>query len=189
MSTQQKITSIHLASTIWFIICAGYISGLAMLQAGIKWWILFSLSFHGILLALLLISLYLFAIFRGISSSQKLQTEHPITKTDHYALFYAATPFLGGLAGFFGMIGTRTTTQFISGITLGTLAMTFLVWVIVDPALGMIEMLLPESRKHYIARQTESKKIKEKKQKDNERLLAEISKKEREWPVIWVMIV
>ena len=178
MSVRRKITSIHLASTIWFIICVGHISVLAMLQAGVKWWIVFSLSFHGILLTFLLISLYLFAIFRGISSSQKLQTEHPITKTEYYALFYAATPFLGSLAGLLGVIGTEeTTTQFISGITLATLAMTFLVWVIVDPAIGMIEMLLPESRKHYIVRQAELKKIREKKQKDREILLADALKK------------
>jgi hypothetical protein len=186
MPIRQKIASIHLISTIWFIICVGYISGLAMLQAGVQWWIVFSLSFHGILLALLLISIYLFAIFRGISSSQKLQTEHPITKTDYYAVFYAATPFLGSLAGLLGLMGTEETTkQFISGITLATLGMTFLVWVIVDPTIGMLEMLLPESRSHYAARQAETKKTKEKKQKDREHLLAEALKKNTSNHHLW----
>ena len=173
MQIRQKITSIHLVSTIWFILCAGYVLGIALLQAGVKWWIIFSLSIHGILAALFLTSLYLFAIFRGISSSQKLYVEHPITKTDQYALFYAATPFLGGLAGFLGMINAERIGQYISGITLGTLATTFLVWVIIDPVLGLLEMLLPESRKHYIKRQIKTKIVKEKKQNERQRLLAE----------------
>jgi hypothetical protein len=175
MPVRQRMATIHLAATIWFILCVGYILGIALLQAGVKWWIVFSLSLHGILLSLLSISLYLFAIFRGISSSQKLQAEHPITKTDQYAFFYAVTPFLGGLAGLLGMLGTETIKQYISGITLGTLATTFMVWVIVDPILGLLEMLHPESRKHYIQRQAQAKIIKEKKQKERERLLAEIS--------------
>ena len=135
----------------------------------------FSLSAHGILLALLLISLYLFAIFRGISSSQKLHEEHPITKTDQYSFFYAATPFLGGFAGLLGTIGIDTINQFISGIALGTMGMTFMVWVIVDPAIGLLETFFPESRKHYIKRQTETKVAKEIKQKERKRLLEEIT--------------
>lgn len=173
MPIRQRIASIHLAGTIWFILCVGYIFAIAMLHAGVRWWIVFSISVHGILLALLLISLYVFAIFRGISSSQKLQVEHPITKTDQYAFLYATTPFLGGIAGLLGMIGAETIKQFISGITLGTLGTTFLVWVIVDPVTGLLEMFFPESRKHYLQRQAETQMIKEKKQKERERLLAE----------------
>ena len=169
MEIRPKIASIHLAGTIWFILCVGYILGVSLLQAGVKLWIIFSLSLHGILLALLLISLYLFAIFRGISSSQKLQMEHPITKTDQYAFLYATTPFLGGLAGLLlGHVANH-------GITLGTLGTTFLVWVIVDPVLGLLETFFPESRKHYLQRQAQAKVIKEEKQKEREHLLAEVS--------------
>jgi hypothetical protein len=178
MQTKQKISSIHLAGTIWFVLCVGYILILALVQSGVKWWIVFSLSLHGILLILLLISLYLFAIFRGISSSQKLHEEHPITKTDQYAFFYAVTPFLGGLSGFLGMLGAERVSQFISGITLGTLATTFLVWVIIDPVLGLLETFLPESRQHYIQRQNEARIVREKKQNERKRLLVEILEQE-----------
>ncbi len=158
---------------------------IALLQAGVKWWIVFSLSAHGILFALLFISLYLFAIFRGISNSQKLYAEHPITKTDQYAFFYASTPFFGGFAGFLGTIGADTLNQFISGIALGTLGMTFIVWVIVDPALGLLEMFFPESRRNYIQRQAETKIIKEKKQRERERLLTEATVKDNSEYQLW----
>ncbi len=178
MPIRQKIATIHLAGTIWFVICVSFLLVIALLQAGVKWWIVFSLSVHGILFALLLISLYLFAIYRGISSSQKLYEEHPITKTDQYAFFYAATPFFGSFAGFLGTFGADTVNQFLSGIALGTFGMTFIVWVIVDPALGFLEMFFPESRKHYIKRQTEAKIVKEKKQQERKRLLSEIMLKD-----------
>ena len=177
MSGKLKIATIHLVSTIWFILCVGYILVIALLQAGVKWWIVFSLSGHGLLLALLVMSLYLFAIFRGISSTQKLNTEHPITSSEQYAFFYALTPFLGGLGGLFGMLGADSTTQFISGITLGTLGTTFSIWVIIDPVLGLLEMFLPESRRHYKKRQLEAKVQRERKQKERDNLLKEAMEK------------
>ena len=178
MSRRSKLASIHLASTVWFILCVGYILVIALRQAGVNWWILFSLSGHGFLIALILISFYLFAVYRGISSSQNVKAEHPLTNTIQYAYFYAVTPFLGGLAGCIGMLDADSVNQFISGITLATLATTFFVWVILDPVIGLLEMLTPASRMHYIQRQNQIKIDKEKKQQERQRLLAEVTEKE-----------
>ena len=178
MPGHKKLASIHIASTTWFILCVSYVGILALRQAGVKWWILFSLTGYGILIAFMLISLYLFAIFRGISSSQKLNVEHPLTCTTQYAFFYVATPFLGAIAGYLGMIGVDTVSQLLLGITLGTLATTFLVWIIVDPFVGLLEMFLPNSRKHRALRLAKAKAEREQKQRDNQRLLAEISEGE-----------
>jgi hypothetical protein len=176
------LRSVHVASTIWFILCVGYIFILAFVlalrQAGVQWWVVFSVSGHGALIVLVLVSLYSFAIFRGISSSQKVQVEHPLTSTIYYALFYVAIPFLGGLAGCLGMIGANAISQFLLGIALGTLGITFLVWVILDPAIGLLEMLLPASRKHRAQRLARAKALREQKQKDSERLLAQVLAKE-----------
>jgi hypothetical protein len=176
------LKSVHVASTVWFILCVGYIFILAFVlalrQAGVQWWVVFSLSGHGALIVLVLVSLYSFAIFRGISSSQKVQVEHPLTSTIYYALFYVATPFLGGLAGCLGMIGAKTISQSLLGIALGTLGITFLVWVILDPAIGLLEMLLPASRKHRVLRLARAKALREQKQKDSELLLAQVLAKE-----------
>jgi hypothetical protein len=175
MPGHKKLALIHLASTAWFILCVGYVGVVALLQAGVKWWILFSLSGYGVLIAPVLISLYMFAIFRGISSSQKVKVEHPLTNTTQYAFFYVTTPLLGALAGCLGMIGVETFSRFLLGMTLGTLAMTFLVWIILDPVIGLLEMLLPSSRRYYHERIGKAKAEKEKRQRDNERLLAEVS--------------
>jgi hypothetical protein len=179
MSKRDVLKSIHLAGMLWFVLCIGYILVLALRQAGVNWWIIFSLSGHSALLVFLMISLYLFAIFRGVVRSHKIETEHPLTITAQYAFLYVTSPFLGGLSGCLGMLGESRISQFLLGIALGTLGATFLVWVIVDPLLGVLEMLLlPASRKHRAERLAQAKAQWEKKQKDRENLLAGVLDKE-----------
>lgn len=164
----------HVASTIWFVLAVGCVLVLTLRQAGVKWWVVFSLSGHGVLIAAVLVSLYLFAIFRGISSSQKVLVEHPLTSTTYYAVFYVLTPFLGGAAGCLGMIGAQRVGHFVLGVALDTLGVTFVVWVILDPVIGLLELLLPSSRKHRIIRLAEARAERETKQKERERLLAQV---------------
>jgi len=189
MGRRDELRIIHIASTAWFILCVGYILVLALRQAGVHWWVVFSISGQGALIILLLVSLYLFAIFRGISSSQKVQVEHPLTSTTYYAVFYVSAPFLGCLAGFLGMIGINTSSQFLLGIAMGTLGTTFLVWVIVDPLIGLIEMILPASRKHHSQRLAQYKTEKEKNQKARVRLLEEVIEKEESDRLYWQEIL
>jgi len=185
---RKTLRFIHLAGTVWFMLCVGYVLALALHQAGVRWWVLFSLSGHGLLLAFILMSLYLFAIFRGVSSSSQMhQIEHPLTSTGFYTAFYVTIPFLGGLAGCLAMIGVCTIVrQFFQGIALGTLAATFLVWVIVDPAAGVLEVWLSGgARRHRARRVAEAKLLREKEHEERERLLADILENEdrqrREW--------
>lgn len=178
MRQRAELRKAHIAGTIWFVLAVGYIFVLALRQAGAQWWVVFSLSGHGVLIVSVLVSLYLFAIFRGISSSQNVEVEHPLTSSTYYAAFYLLTPFLGGLAGCIGMIGTFAMSQFFLGIALGTLGITFLVWVVLDPVIGLLEMLLPISRKHRAVRQAEAKAERERKQRDRERLLNEVVEQE-----------
>ena len=180
---------VHMASTVWFVLSVGYMLVSALRQAGIHWWVVFSLSGHGALIIFVLVSLYLLAIFRGISSSQKLQLEHPLTSTIYYAVFYVSAPFLGSLAGLLGMIGTHSISQFLLGIAMGTLGTTFLVWVIIDPVIGMLEMLLPASRKHRSQRLVQAKADKEKRQKDRLNLLEEVIAKEDTDKLHWQQVL
>jgi len=185
MGRRDELKFVHIASTAWFILSVGYILILALRQAGVHWWVVFSISGHGALIILVLVSLYLFAIFRGISSSQKVHVEHPLTSTIYYAAFYVTAPFLGSLAGFLGMIGTRSISQFLLGIAMGTLGTTFLVWVIVDPLIGLLEMILPTSRKNRARRLIEAKTERDNKQKARVRLLEEVIEKEESDRLYW----
>jgi hypothetical protein len=77
------------------------------------------------------------------------------------------------------MIGTYATRQFLLGIALGTLGVTFMVWVILDPAIGLLEMLLPASRKHRAVRLAQARAEREKRQSDRDRLLEEVLAQEK----------
>ena len=104
MSWKKTSKLVHFFSTIWFVLSAAYVFVLVLLQAGKSWWVITSLSSYSVLMAFLLISLYLFAVFRGVSRSQKSLIEHPLTTSVYYSFFYDVSPFLGALAGGFGAI-------------------------------------------------------------------------------------
>ena len=180
MLRRSTVRSIHLAGTIWFILCLAYLLGLTLRQAGVRWWVLFSLSGHGLLITFILVSLYLFAIFRGISSSQNIHLEHPLTSTDYYTVFYVTTPFLGGLAGCLSMPGVSANTlQFLLAVALGTLGATFLVWVIVDPLAGVLEVALsPTARRHRAERLAQLRAAKQHQRKQQRMLLEKVLKEE-----------
>ncbi len=169
----------HFVSTLWFILSASYIFVLALLQAGKSWWVIVSLSGYSVLMAFLLISLYLFAIFGGFARSQKTQIEHPLTTSVYYSFFYDVSPFLGALSGVLGAIGVSRPAHYLLVIATGSLWMTFLVWIIIDPIAGLLEMLLPSSRRHRWKRLAEAKVMHEKERLSKQHLLAEVEANER----------
>jgi hypothetical protein len=147
---------------------------LALRQVGFQWWVVFSLSGYSALLIFLLVSFYLFAVFRGIDGSQKIEIEHPLTNTAYYMMFYNISPFLGSVAGCLGMIGASKISEWSSGIVMGTLAATFLVWIVVDPVIGSLEKLLPASRKHCAERLLQTEALRRLRQQERTDLLNKI---------------
>ncbi len=185
MSSQRVLKQVHFASTAWFMLAIGYILVLALRQAGFRWWVIFSLSGYSAILVFLLISLYLFAIFRGIDRSQKIEIEHPLTSTSYYAVFYDVSPFIGSIAGCLGTIGVSRVGDLPPSIALGTLATTFLVWIVVDPAIAFGERLLPASRKHRLERLAQVRALRQKKQEELKNLLAKILNQEEQKKHQW----
>jgi len=171
---------VHFSSTAWFILCIAYILILALRQGGASWWVIFSLSGHSALVVFLVISLYLFAVFRGVDRSQKIETEHPLTSTAYYTVFYDISPFLGSLAGIMAAAGVHTGRDVVLSIALGTFGTTFFVWVIVDPAIAYLERLFPTSRRHRLQRLAQIKAEKHKQQEAQRQLLADILAQEEQ---------
>ena len=185
VSSHRTLKSVHLAATVWFVICVGYILAIALHQAGFNWWLIFSLSGHWALLFFMLVSLYLFALARGVGEAQQIEIEHPLTTTSYYMGLYVSAPFLGALAGLIGMVGAETAGQFFLGVALGTLATTFFVWVVLDPAAGVVEMTLPKSRKHRAERLALAEAQRRKRQEKRDHLLAELLAKEESQRSCW----
>ncbi len=178
MLKHRLIKLVHLAGLIWLVLCLLYIMALTLRRAGVGWWVIFSLSGYSAFLISLLVSLYFFALYRVFARSQKIEVEHPLTTSDYYAFFYIAAPFLGGIAGCTGGINT-TTSEFLLEISIASLGTAFLVWVIIDPIAGCIEILTPAGLKHRAKRLAQARAEKEKRQQERERLLVEVLAKEK----------
>lgn len=151
MTAKRMLKRVHLVATIWFMLCVGFLLVMALHQVGLKWWVVFSLSGFSVPALVMLVALYLFAVFRGAGRARHVEQEHPLTSSDCYLGFYVSTPLLGGLAAVLGSAGAPM-DRLLFSVALGTLGTTFLVWILVDPAVGMIEMLLPASRRHRAER-------------------------------------
>jgi len=178
MNRRNVLKQVHFASTAWFVLSVGYILVLALRQAGFHWWIIFSLSGYSALIVFLLISLYLFAVYRGVARSEKTEIEHPLTTSIYYSVFYDVSPFLGVLAGGLGVLGVSKVTDYLLVAAYGCFWATFLVWIIVDPAAGLIEMLSSSSREHRRKRLAQAKAMYEEERLAKQCLLAEVQAKE-----------
>lgn len=173
MTARPTLRHVHLLSTVWFIACIGYLGVAVLRDVGFRWWVIFSLSGPYVLAAFLLVSLHVFVLYRGIGEAQHTEIEHPLTTTSYYMALYVAAPLLGGLAGTLGMVGVTTSSTFLLGVTLGTLGTTFVVWVIVDPVAGVLETLLPTSRRSRTERLAQAEAQHRARQEKREHLLAE----------------
>lgn len=179
MTRKNTLKLVHFISTAWFVLNAIYILIFSLLQSGRSWWVTVSLSGYSVIIVLLLISLYLFAVFRGVARSQKTEIEHPFTTSAYYSFFYDVSPFLGTLAGSLSAIGVSRITNYFLMAAAGSLWVTFLVWIIVDPVAGLLEMLLPSSREHRRTRLARAEAMRAKERLAKERLLAEVEAKEK----------
>jgi len=185
MSRRKALQLVHFAGTVWFALSASYILAWALQRAGKSWWVIVSLSGYSTLMALLLIGLYLLAIFRGAAQSRKREIEHPLTTSIYYLVFYEVSPFLGALAGSFAAVGLIKPTDYLLVVAVGSFLATFLVWITIDPAAGLAEMLLPSIREHRRNRLAQAKAMREKQRLAKQRLLAEIRMKEEQERARW----
>lgn len=183
----QLFKRIHVLGTGWFVLCALYLLIVALHQAGLKWWVVFSFSGYMLITFLFLLNVYLFAIFRGVSRTQNA-LEHPLTTSIYYVGFYDLCPFLGSLAGAFCYLTPGMDLNLQATIPLmceGTLSFTFLVWILLDPVLGVAELMLPECAHYRRIRIQFAAEEKRQKQIENQALLKKLEKQEAENLRIW----
>lgn len=75
------------------------------------------------------------------------EIEHPLTSANCYLGFYVSAPLLGGLAAVMGAGSDWESERSLDSVALGTRGTTFFVWIVLDPLIGLVEMLLPASRR------------------------------------------
>ena len=185
MNRQRVIKLVHAVGTAWFLFAAAVIVIQALQQAGVSSWVIFSVSGYSTGTIFVLVSVYLFAIFRGGSRHQACTVEHPLTGSANYMILYSVIPFLGAAAGLLCKMGVECPQQAKGTVVMGTLAATLTFWILVDPAIALIETLLPQSRLHRALRINAARDLVLQQQKHNEQLLAEIEQNEQTARALW----
>ncbi len=124
-------------------------------------------------------------MYRGIDETQRIEVEHPLTTSSYYMALYVAVPVLGGLASTLAMMGETKLDRFLLWVAVGTLYTTSAMWIAVDPAVGLIEMLLPASRRHRTERLAQAEAERRARQEKREHLLAEAFAREERQQQQW----
>jgi len=176
---------LHASATAFFLLAAAYVTVLALRQAGVNWWLIFSLSGYSAASGFVLVSAYLFAVFHGSSRNQTCAIEHPLTSSFQYMTLYSLVPFLGAAAGLLCKIGIENSEQAAGTISMGTIGATFGFWIIIDPLIVMAESFLPSSRAHHLARLAAAKDLRIQQQKQRDKMLELIETQELENRRIW----
>lgn len=157
MTARTILRGIHVAATVWFVACAGYLVAIELRQVGFSWWLVFSLSGYSTSMLLLLVCLYLFALVHGIRGARRTKAEHPLTSAGCYMFLYVSTPLIAGLCAAAGTDDASGTSTYLIHIATTTLKATFVTWIVIDPVVGLMEMDLPASRRRRAERSAQTK--------------------------------
>ena len=184
MNVQRLLKRIHILGTLWFLVCAAALLVISLRQAGVNWWLIFSISGYGVVLFVFLLALYLFALFRGVVRAQYAE-EHPLSTTPAYLFLYDTAPFLGTIAGLVGSFGLADPAAVVRIVVEGTIAMTFVTWVVLDSGVGLVESMLPKSIRHRTQRLAVIKAEKRRVQQENAALLESLERREEDLRRCW----
>jgi len=184
--SKQGMKNLHLGGTFWFILCIGFILVKGLLEAGLKWWQIFSLSGHYVVILFVLVSLYLFGLFRGGKPAEGHAIEHPLTTSNYYLVLYIGAPLLGAFSGLLhAALYKQTISEFLLSVALATFAATFVAWVIIDPILASVETFTPKGLAHRQKRLKKQRDERREKQKNRDALLDLLIQKEKENEALW----
>ena len=182
--TPQQLKRVHIFGAGWFLFCASALLIISLRQAGVNWWLVFSISGYSAVAFAFLLAFYLFALFRGVVRAQ-YRDEHPLSTSPAYLFLYDAAPFLGACAGLLGSIGFSDGVAVVRMVIEGTLGMTFVTWVILDSLVGGIESLLPGSIDHRSRRLAKARAEKQRIQQENAALLESLERSEQLLRLEW----
>ena len=175
---------LHFCGVMWFLLCVIFLVVIATERMGFHWWIVFSVSGYSTVVALFLIAIYLFSIYKGVVRNLN-SIEHPLTTSWYYILLYESAPFLGVLAGLSALSYRQPVLSWFIVVAQGTLIMTVVLWIMVDPLVGLIEAALPLSAAHRKRRLTKNHKKKRAQRHARQKLLDEIIQQQTQTESRW----
>ncbi|MBN2844302.1 MAG: hypothetical protein JXM68_14550 [Sedimentisphaerales bacterium] len=182
MHYSDNFKRVHFGNTLLFVLCIAGIAVQSLRQAGLDWWLIFSISGYSALTVLFFLGGYIFAIFRGMNRHSEPDIEHPVTSLKMYKIIYSCTPLLGFATGLLAQIGLTAELNWKNWILngqLGSFWITIFIWVILDPAIAMLEGFSPAGAQSRHKRQEKARFEREQIVRKRTELLAELSQKEK----------
>jgi len=179
MTDRNTLKKIHFYCTALLIAAVIYIVTFELILASKSWWVIISISGYSTFIVVFMTSLYLFVISRGVSRIEKNPQEHPLTTSLSYLFFYDCTPTIGIFAGIIAAWGTKSAGNFLFITAAGIFWTTAMVWMIVDPAIGLAEILSPSVMAHRKQRLLQAKLLKQQQGKLRKQLLNEVQLQEQ----------
>lgn len=186
MTLRKILKLIHLSGICGLSMAAVFLLLVALRQVGVQWWVIFSFSGYSAVLFVFLLNVYLFAFFQGVVRS-KLASEHPLTTSLPYMAFYDLCPLLGGIAGLITAVSIIEMSWLgkFSIIAEGTLGLTFLVWIGIDPVLGVAEGFIPECAQLRRQRLAEAAHLRQRREQENQALLENLKHRDSANKELW----
>lgn len=184
MTSKKFLKRIHVCGTLWFLLCAATLLIISLYHAGFDWWLIFSISGYSAVLLFFIVTVYLFAVYQGVVRTQTA-VEHPLSTSLYYTALYDMAPFLGSAAGLMSLPVNTPWIFTVNTIAEGTLITTFLVWIVFDPVIGLVEMCLPESAASRKLRLAKMRQQKQHQKEAGQKLLRELERKESDLQAEW----
>lgn len=170
---ERRLSILHGAATFQLAASTALVIFWTLKAAGFNWLALFSLSVQGVMVVGLGVLVYGFAAFRG-AVGRRTSVEFPLTGSYPYRAYYLVTPVLGGFVCGIDYLMAEGLVEGLRGFALGTVITTFVVWVLTDPFIGIIESLLPASRRLRAGRRALQLEARERHTRRNRELLSRL---------------
>jgi hypothetical protein len=184
MTSKRFLKRIHVCGTLWFLLCAATLLIISLYHAGFDWWLIFSISGYSAVLLFFIFTVYLFAVYQGVVRTQ-MAIEHPLSTSLYYTALYDMAPFLGAAAGLISLPVNTPWVFTVNTIAEGTLITTFVVWIIFDPIIGLVETCLPESAASRKLRLAQMRQQKQHQKEAGQKLLQELERRESDLQTQW----
>lgn len=187
MNTSYVFKRLHILGIVWFLLCIAFLFVFSLYQMGYHWWATFSISTYSAVIVLFLMTVYLFAIYKGVVRNSN-SIEHPLTTSPYYVLLYDLTPFLGSIVGLYVASPGQSALLLFSTVAQGTLFMTFMMWILVDSIADLLESSCPQSVKHRKNRLAVMQEQKRLQALEREKTLERIDLHEKQSHLEWTLL-
>lgn len=172
-AVERRLSILHGAATLQLAGSTALVIFWTLKGAGFNWLALFSLSVQGVMVVGLGVLVYGFAAFLG-AVGRRTSVEFPLTGSYPYRTYYLVTPMLAGFASGIDYLLAEGLIEGLRGFALGTVITAFVVWVVTDPFIGIIESLLPASRRLRSQRRALQLEARERRTRRNRELLSRL---------------